>query len=168
MRTLTLFILLLVLAAAGLAALNWEALAQPGSLSLGVTQVQAPLGMVLLGLLALVTLYFLLLVASQQSQAVLAARRNAKELAALREQADKAEASRLAELRTLLESGLRKQVEGQQQATDAIVARLDRLEAELREALKIGENSLAAHLGELEDRVERGFGRGLAPEPASS
>jgi len=164
MRTLTLFILLLILAAGGLAALNWTALAQPGSLSLGLIQVQAPLGLVMLGLLAVVALYFLLLLASQQSQAVLAARRNAKELAALREQADKAEASRLAELRMLIENGLRQQGERQQEATAAVVARLDRLEADLREALKTGENSLAAHLGEIEDRVERGFGGTPAPE----
>lgn len=166
MRTLTLFIFLLILAAGGLAAFNWAALAQPGSLSLGVTQLEAPLGLVMLGLLALVTVYFLLLVASQQSQAVLAARRNARELAALRDQADKAEASRLAELRTLIENGLRQQGERQQEATAAVVARLDRLDAELREALKTGENSLTAHLGEIEDRIERGFGGKPPPEGA--
>lgn len=164
MKTTSLFIFMLLLAGVGLATLNWAALSQPGTISLGLTELQAPLGLVLLGLLALVAVYFLLLVATLQSQAALAARRGARELSDMRARADQAEASRLAELRALLETGLRTQGERQDQATASLVARIDKLEADLNAAMKSGENSLSAHLGEIEDRVERGFGGKALPE----
>lgn len=164
MRSLSLFIFMLLLFGGGFAVLNWSAFTQPVTLSFAFTQLQAPLGLMMLSLLALVAVYFLLLLASSQSQAALAARRSAKELAELRERSDQAEASRLADLRALIEAGLRQQDERRQEAVTTLLARIDRLDAELRDALKLGENSLAAHLGEIDDRIERGFSGNPSPE----
>ena len=67
---------------------------KPTHLSLIVADVQAPLGLVMLGLLAGVSCMFVLMIAYIQGTVLVETRRHAKELAAQRELADKAEASR--------------------------------------------------------------------------
>lgn len=131
-------VLLVLLGAVGVfAALNWSVIMAPTTLSLGFAQVQAPLGLVLLGMLALVTAAFLFYLVYLQTSVLLETRRHARELQASRELADQAEASRFTELRTLLE------------------ARLDHLERELRAAIDQSSNSLSAYVGELGDRLDK-------------
>jgi hypothetical protein len=98
----------------------------PTTLSLGFAEVQAPLGLVLLAMLAAICALFLFYLVYLQTTVLLEHRRHARELETQRQLADQAEASRFTELRTLLE------------------ARLDQLE-----------NSLAASIGELADRLGR-------------
>lgn len=124
-------------AVAVFAALNWSVIMAPTTLSLGFAQVQAPLGLVLLGMLVLLTALFLLYVVYLQTSVLLETRRHARELQASRELADQAEASRFTELRTLVEE------------------RLDRLERELRTAIEQTGNSLSAYVGELGERFDR-------------
>jgi uncharacterized integral membrane protein len=119
-------LLVLLAAVAVFAVLNWSVITAPTTLSLGFAEVQAPLGLVLLGLLALVTAVFLMYVVYLQTGVLLETRRHARELEASRQLADQAEASRFTELRAYLEKRL----------------------AEV-------ENSLSAQVGELADRVER-------------
>ena len=117
--------LLVVLGAVALfAALNWGVIMTPTTLSLGFAEVQAPLGLVLLVMLAVICALFLFYLVYLQTTVLLEHRRHARELETQRQLADQAEASRFTELRTLLE------------------ARLDQLE-----------NSLAASIGELADRL---------------
>ncbi len=119
--------LLVVLGAVALfAALNWGVIMTPTTLSLGFAEVQAPLGLVLLVMLAVVCALFLFYLVYLQTTVLLEQRRHARELKTQRQLADQAEASRFTELRTLLQ------------------ARLDQLE-----------NSLAASIGELADRLGR-------------
>lgn len=119
--------LLVVLGAVALfAALNWGVIMTPTTLSLGFAEVQAPLGLVLLVMLAVVCALFLFYLVYLQTTVLLEQRRHARELETQRQLADQAEASRFTELRTLLQ------------------ARLDQLE-----------NSLAASIGELADRLGR-------------
>ena len=128
----------LVLVFVGLFALiNWGAFAALTPLSLGVTTVQAPLGLIMLGLLAFVCVLFTVWVVAMQATSLMDSRRQMKELQAQRALADTAEASRFTELRVEL------------------LARLDRLQADTRVAVEQSGNSVAAHLGELEDRLER-------------
>jgi uncharacterized integral membrane protein len=108
------------------AAVNWSAFTAPTTLSLGVAQIQAPLGLIMLCLVAVLTALFLLYVVYLQTTVLLETRRHAKELQAQRELADQAEASRFTELRGYLDTRLR----------------------EL-------ENSLSAQVGELRDRLDR-------------
>lgn len=128
----------LFLALVGLFALsNWDAFTALSTLSIGVTTFQAPLGLVMLGLVVFLCVLFVAWVIALQAGALLEARRQTRELQAQRDLADRAEASRIAELRTEL------------------LARLDRIAADGRTALEQTGNSLAAQLGQLEDRLER-------------
>jgi uncharacterized integral membrane protein len=120
-------IFFLVLVFVGLfAAINWEVFSALTPLSLGVTTVQAPLGLIMLGLIAFLCVLFTVWVISLQAGSLMDARRQTKELQAQRELADKAEASRFTQLRADL------------------VARLDE-----------SSNATAAHIAQLEDRLER-------------
>lgn len=100
-------LLLIVLAAIAIfAALNWSAFLAPTTLSLGFAQVQAPLGLIMLGLIAILTALFLGYLVYLQTTVLLESRRHARELQAQRELADQAEASRFTELRAHLDSRL--------------------------------------------------------------
>jgi uncharacterized protein HemX len=144
----TLLLLLFMALVAGFAALNWTAFTTPVPLSLGVTSIQAPLGLLMLGLLAVLALGFLGYVVVYQGRLLLEQRRHTKELQAQRLLADQAEASRFTELRALLQS------------------EVVRLEGALRGEIRDSANSLAAMLAELDDRFTGGFG-GRPPIPGA-
>ena len=134
----------LVLVFVGLFALiNWPAFSALTPLSLGFTTVQAPLGLIMLGFIAFLCVLFTVWVISLQAGSLMESRRQTRELQAQRDLADKAEASRFTELRTEL------------------MARLDRLQSDSRNAIEQNANAVAAQLGQLEDRLERD--RLLAP-----
>lgn len=121
MRLRSLFLILLLTLIGAFVALNWNVFWINSTVSLGVTTVQAPFGALMLGLLLFVVAYFLVYVLYLQSTVMWDARRNAKELQANRELADKAEASRFTELRGVLEAG-----------QQTLLTRLDALEKTLR------------------------------------
>ncbi|PKN50630.1 MAG: Signal transduction histidine kinase [Deltaproteobacteria bacterium HGW-Deltaproteobacteria-16] len=156
MKVRTLFLLLTVAAIAVFTALNWSAFMAPATLSLGVANVQAPLGLVMLGLVAFLAALFLVFVVYLQTSVLLEARRHARELQANRELADQAEASRFTELRGFLEAELTRQAGLDAESRVVVLARLDQLDRDLRSAVEQSGNTLAAYIGELEDRLERG------------
>ena len=156
MKIRTLFLLIVLVAIGAFAALNWNAFMTPTTLSLGFVVVQAPLGLVMLGLLAFLTALFLVFVVYVQASVLLDARRHARELQANRELANQAEASRFTELRGYLEVELKKLAGLDAESRAAVQARLDRLDHDLRSAVEESGNTLAAYFGELEDRLERG------------
>jgi uncharacterized integral membrane protein len=122
-------LLWIVLAAtAVLAALNWPAFNTPQPLWLGFTTVTAPLGVVLLGALALIALLMLI----EQSIALTQARRHARELDAQRRMVDKAEGSRLTELRAWLTEEMARSDQRAADAHAALINRLETLERDLR------------------------------------
>ena len=155
MRTRTLLLLVVLMAIGVFAAINWTAIVAPTTLSLLVTDVQAPLGLIMLGVTALVTLLFLLFVVYLQTSVHLDTRRHTRELQGQRELADKAEASRFTELRAFLETELRKLEEQSGTAQANMAARLDQVQRELGATILHTENSLSAYIGELEDRLHR-------------
>lgn len=129
----------LVLVLVGLFALiNWPVFVALTPLSLGFTTVQAPLGVIMLGLIGFLCVLFTVWVISLQATSLVESRRQTRQLQAQRDLADSAEASRFTELRT------------------DMMGRLDRLEADSRASLEHATNTIAAHFGELEDRLERG------------
>lgn len=156
-RTPLLLILLAILAL--FAALNWPAFTAPTTLNLLVTTVQAPLGLIMLGAVLLLSLLFAVFAAYLQTAALLESRQHAKAIAAQRKLADEAEASRIAELQHLMTSGLMRLEQQNREAQAAAAARIDKLEQELHTALAHECAGLAAQVGELEDRIE---GRGAA------
>jgi uncharacterized integral membrane protein len=150
------FLILVVLGLVAIfAAINWDAFVAPTRLSLGFGVVDAPLGLILIAVLVLLTILFLVYVAYMQSVVILDNRRHARELQTQRELADQAEASRLNQLQSLLQGELqtlKAQTEGWR---IEMLARVERAERNLQVALEQINNSLAASIGELEDKVER-------------
>ena len=136
MSTLRSLLLLLVCAVVIVfIGVNWGAMNQPMDLSLVFTQVHAPLGLILLGLMAVLAAVFVAVLAYGQWVALIASRRHARELAAQRELAERAEASRLTELRTHLDEELRRVKETVALQGQEALARIDRAEVGLREPL---------------------------------
>jgi uncharacterized integral membrane protein len=151
----TLFLLLVLGSIAVLAAVNWEAVTAPTSLSLMFTTVQAPLGLVMLGLAAILTVLFLVFLVYLQASAIIEARRYARELRAQRELAEQAETSRISELRAFLQAELPKLADQTADLRTHIQTRLDQLDQDLRSTIEQSGNTLAAYIGEFEDRLEQ-------------
>ena len=116
-----------VLVLVGLFALiNWSAFTALTPISLVFTTVEAPLGLIMLGLVAFLCVLFTVWVISLQAASLMEARRQTRELQTQRDLADRAEASRFTELR-----------------------------ADLMARLNENANATAAYFGELEDRLDR-------------
>ena len=139
-------LLLTVVAIAALAALNWPALVAPSTVSLGVMSIEAPLGLIMLALTALLGIFFVAYVLSLQGSVLMETRRHTKEMHAQRELADRAEASRFTELRVFLETQ-------HHQAHMAVLARLDALESHLAARAQETDNTTAAYVGQLEQQL---------------
>ena len=153
MRSLAAAVLLILLAVFAVA--NWGAFTAPTSLTLGFTSVQAPLGLLMLGLCALVALALGGLALWLHTRSLMELRRQAKQQQALRELADKAETSRLVQLQAALESGLQRlaaQIEAARQQTDQ---RIDLLQQEQARHVAETANGLAAALAEFDERMSR-------------
>jgi uncharacterized integral membrane protein len=151
--------ILIVLALGALALFtvaNWQAFTTPTTLSLIAATVEAPLGLILLGVVVLLTALFLIYVVYLQSSALLETRRHARELHAQRELAEHAEISRINELRVSLESQLDALAKQNETTKSELLARLDQLEGDLRQSMEQCQNSLAAAMAEIDDRLERG------------
>jgi uncharacterized integral membrane protein len=144
MRMRTLFLALVLLSVAVFVAVNWSAFTAPTRLSLLVTAVEAPVGLVMLGVVVLVVLAFGAYLVVWQSAILLESRRQTKELQVQRTLADQAEASRFTELRVIVHDEL-------ERLADQMTQALDALRAEIRDHA----NSLAATIGELDDRMQR-------------
>jgi len=160
---MTLRSLLFVLVFGALAAfvlVNWTALNAPTTLSLAFAEVQAPLGVVMLGFIVVVTVLFLGYIVYLQMSGLLETRRHGKELQAQRQLADQAEASRFTDLRGFLEAEFARQAARQGELDAAQQARIDQLEQRLRAAIEQQGDSLSAFVGELEDRIVRERPRG--------
>ncbi|MGI4777008.1 MAG: LapA family protein [Janthinobacterium lividum] len=138
------FLLLVVILIAALAALNWGILATPVPMSIGFMQVNAPLGVIMLGLTVLLGILFAAYVVYLQSSVLIETRRHNKELQSQRDLADKAEASRFTELRNFLETQENVHTTRNAEWHSSVIARVEQLEG-----------SLAAHIGQLEDRLAR-------------
>lgn len=116
---------------------NWNVLIMPVEVSLLVATIHAPAGIILLGattlLLVLLGAYTLTL----HTSTLLEARRHAKELREQRLLADQAEASRFTELGA------------------AMRAEFAELRAAMQQTTTESVNSLAAVIGEVEDKLDR-------------
>jgi len=134
--------------------LNWNALSAPAPINLLVTEVQGPLGVVMLGLGSVVVALFVLLLLWLQAGTLLESRRQSRELAAQRELADKAEASRFTELRQMLE-GQFAALKGTHAQPGELLERMNRMETALRQDIHDSGNSLSAYIGELGERLEQ-------------
>jgi len=148
-------LLVVVLLIAALAALNWNLIAAPATMSIGFMQVTAPLGLVMLGLTALLGIIFVAYVVYLQSSVLLETRRHTKEMQSQRDLADKAEASRFTELRNFLETRENVHMARNAERHAALLVRLEQLESAVKLRSDQTDNTIAAHIGQLEDRFDR-------------
>lgn len=135
MRTRLTLLIASIAAIAAFAALNWTEFVRPVQLSWGFGIGEAPLGLILLGVLVVSWLGFLVGSAYQETHYQLLAHRNAKALEAQRVLADKAEASRFVELRSYLEAQAVLAAQRESGTSDRIEHTLQQNHRELRAAL---------------------------------
>lgn len=102
----SLIVLLLAAMLAIFVAVNWTAFTAPASLSLVFGTVQAPLGVVMLTITGALALVFLAYAFRLQATVLRESRRMARELAAQRQLAETAEASRLTDLRAHIDQAI--------------------------------------------------------------
>jgi uncharacterized integral membrane protein len=146
-------LLLVFMTLALFAAVNWPAFTTPTTLSLLVATVEAPLGLIMLVITVLMAVLFIGYAIYLQTSVLLEARQHARELKVQRELADQAEASRFTSLRAFLEGELMQLGAESKQARTEILERLEQVERELRASVEQSGNTLAAYLGEIEERT---------------
>ena len=159
MRARVIIFLLAILVVAGFAALNWSEIVRPAPLSFGAFIADAPLGLILLTLLGLVSVAFLLSAASLRTQNLVESRHHSKALEAQRELADKAEASRFTELRQHMDTQLRDLRQRDAIAATEFEKAMVNAQRELRTQLEQMNRMMMARLGELETRFDSRFER---------
>jgi len=159
MRTRSILLVLAIVLTTAFVALNLEEFNRISPLSLGFASVQAPLATVMLIGLVAALVVFLLFSAYAKSAYLIENRRTARELKAQRELADKAEASRFTELQQYLAAESHAAAEREAQDSQRIDDRLSRLQADIETKIEQSGNTLAAYIGELEDRLEQAAGK---------
>ena len=150
-RTILLIIGLLLLAA--FVAMNVDEFTRISTLNLGFTTLQVSLGLVMLALVVALLLIFLGSTLYMQSRHVLEARTHTRELTAQRELADKAEASRFTELRGYLEAQVLAEQQREVALEAMLVNRFSQQQQVLLTRMEQIDNSIAAHLGQLDDKL---------------
>lgn len=155
MRARTLILIFGIMLVAGFAALNVDEFTRPSLLSLGFTTITVPLGLVMLLLLVAVMLVFLATTLYIQSANLLETRQYARDLNVQRELADKAEASRFTELRRYLEAQTHAALQRETAHVSDMNERMAQLQAALMRRMEVSDNTTAAYMGQLEDRLER-------------
>jgi uncharacterized integral membrane protein len=156
MRARTALMLVILVVLGIFAALNWAVFTAPTALNLVFARVEAPLGVVMLAITVAVTLLYVVFLAWLETAALLEARRSAREIHAQRELAQHAEASRYTELKAFISTELGELRTARESRALELSSRLDRVETELRADIERAGNTLAAYIGELEERLERG------------
>ena len=138
---------------------NWTTLSASTELSFIAFSLEAPLGFVLLGMIlafvALFTAYVLVL----RTAMLMDARRYARELQAQQQLAEKAEASRLRELRNQLDHEFAQLQKTAEKFHTDLDVRIEGMEQALRNAVEESSRSLSAYIGEVDDKLDRSLAR---------
>jgi hypothetical protein len=166
MRTRSIVLIVAILLVAGFAALNWSEIVRPAPLLFGPVVMDAPLGAILLSLLAVTLALFLASTAAMRTQSLMDYRNNQKSLEAQRALADKAEASRFHELRSHIDEHLR--AVGERDALAAAEFDKAMLESrrEMQAAIEQINRTVSARLNELEHRLDSRLERTGQARPA--
>jgi len=145
---------------------NWTTLSTPAPLSFIAFKLDAPLGWVLLGLILVFLAMFTAYVLTLRTTMLMDARRFAKELQVQQQLADKAEASRLNDLRTQLDQTFAQLQAAHEQARTDLNVRMDGMEQALLNAIEESGRSLSAYVGEVEDKLDRSLAAQPSGQPA--
>lgn len=138
---------------------NWTALTAPATLSFVAFSFEAPLGLLLLGTILVFMIIFTAYILTLRTTMLMDARRHAREITAQQELAEKAEASRLSELRNQLDHEFVQLRETLEQSRISFITRVNDTEQGLRNVIEENSHSLSAYLGEIEDKLDRNLAR---------
>lgn len=138
--------------------LNWTDFSTPAMLSFGFTVVNVPLGFVMLAALLLVVALFSTYVMYLQATWALQQRRVFAELESQRKLADQAEASRTADLLARVNTTFDLLTQSITGATATLEQKLAQVSEANKLALSENSRSLSAHLGEVEDKLDKALG----------
>ncbi|MGV8805647.1 MAG: hypothetical protein ACWA6Y_11880 [Polaromonas sp.] len=153
MRIRTLLLLIAIVLVAGFVALNVDEFTRVSVLNLGFTTISVSLGLVMLALLIAATVIFLASTLYMQSKNMMESRTLSRELTTQRELADKAEASRFTELRAYLEEQTLAAQRRESALGTVLADRFAQQQQVLLARLEQSDNTLAAHMGQLEERL---------------
>jgi len=142
MRFRTVLLIIVVVAIVAFLFINWRVFSAPSNWNFLIGTIEMPIGVVMLGLLAAIY------VGIWQGTILMDYRRQSKEMQAQRALADDAEASRFTQLSTLMRDEMSK-------LDKRLETALDALRGEVRDT----ENSIAATLAEMDDRLQRATNR---------
>lgn len=154
MRARTLLLILAAALVAAFALVNREEIMRPSTLNLVWTQVQAPLGLLLLGLLALAVVVSLASGVSLRARHRQEADELAGRLQSQRDLADRAEASRFVDLRQMLDTHLKETKQKDAGLATLMDQGLARHQRETRTQLEGLHRAIGTRLGEMEARLE--------------
>lgn len=164
MRTLSFVVILVLVLAAIFVAANWGVLVKTTPLSFVAFQVEGPLGIILLGItlviVALVVIYALVL----RTNWLLESHRLNREVQKQRELAEEAESSRIAELTDMIASELNGVREAITTSAEQAAARTEGADKGLSDTVNEALNSLNAHIGYFDDKLNRILPEGSAGE----
>ena len=136
MRFRTLFLFVVLALTVLFALLNWPAFTAPTTLSLVFGTVEAPLGLVMLGVVLVLGAMCLAYLVYVQGSALMDSRRHAKELQVHRDLVERAETSRFTELHNFVNAELRKMEEMQADSRSLLLARIEQMEQRTRTMLQ--------------------------------
>jgi len=168
MRTRTILLVVAILLVAGIAALNWTEMVRPAPLLFGPVVADAPLGLILLALLALTLVLFLATSIAMRTQSLMDYRTHQKTLEAQRELADKAEASRFVDLRQHLDTHLKDMRERDAIAASEFDKAMLQSRRELQAQMEQINRTISARMTELESRLDSRFDRMDMPAAAAA
>lgn len=165
MRIPTLVVLLVLLLFAVGAAPNWNAVTALVPVNLLVATVELPVGLVLLGGLALISALLISEVIYLQSLVMRDARRHNKVLQTRLAGAESVDAARAAELRAFMGEEFNRLSARVVDAESRLKQHIGMVGEDLRTAVQMSGSGVAAHIGGLEERLERA---GVASPPADA
>lgn len=168
MRTRTIVLVVAILLVAGFAALNWAEIVRPTPLLFGPVVAEAPLGLILLGLLALTLVLFIVSSAAIRTQSLMDYRQHHKTLEAQRDLADRAEASRFTDLRQHLDTHLRELKDRAPMTAIDFDQAMAQHRHDLQAQMEQVNRMMAARLNELEHRLDTRLERLGASGPVAT
>lgn len=144
---------------------NWTALSTPSTLSFVAFNLEAPAGFVLLGAILIFVALFTAYVLILRTAMLMDAHRYAKELQAQQQLAEKAEASRLNDLRSQLDHEFEQLKETSEKSRADLNIRIEGMEQAMLNAIEESNRSLSAYVGEVEDKLDRSLASPVLNKP---
>ncbi|CAH1385270.1 hypothetical protein [Candidatus Nitrotoga sp. M5] len=134
---------------------NWSTLTTSATLSFVAFSFEAPLGLLLLGVILVFAAFFVAYVLILRTTMLMDAHRYARELKAQQQLAEKAEASRLNELRGQINHEFAQLRESTEKSRTSFSTQIEGVEEALRSLIEETSRSQLAYIGEVEDKLDR-------------